>query len=31
LISAADVTYFLSVIAGFLFLAERNLERRLWG
>lgn len=31
LISAADVTYFLSLIAGFLFLAERNLERRLWG
>ena len=31
LISAADVTYFLSVIAGFLFLAERNLEREVVG
>lgn len=30
-VSGADLTYFLTLIVGFLFLAERNLERRLWG
>ncbi|BAS25893.1 ABC transporter permease subunit [Limnochorda pilosa] len=31
LVSGTHLTYFLSLAVGFLFLAERNLERRLWG